>query len=178
MKKKVKRVKEVKGSRVKTSRAKASPKKAAAKAARKAPARRSAPKRSPAKQKIQGFQLTSIAPSLTVNDLPASMTWYCDILGFTVGQRWEREGELVGAELNAGAATLYLGRDDWKKGRDRIKGQGIRIYWYTNQNIDEIAAGIKARGGTLATEPKDEWGSRYFTLEDPTGYAITVSSGR
>ena len=175
-KKTVKRVKEVKKSRA--SRVKASPKKAAAKAARKGPARRSASKAASAKKKDQGFQLTSIAPSLTVNDLPASMTWYCDTLGFTVGQRWERDGELVGAELNAGAATLYLGRDDWKKGRDRIKGQGIRIYWYTDQNIDQIADGIKARGGTLATEPKDEWGARYFNLEDPTGYTITVSTNR
>ena len=166
--KEVKRVKEVKGSRAK----------AAAKAARKAPARRSASKAASAKKKDQGFQLTSIVPSLTVNDLPASMTWYCDILGFTVTQRWEHEGALVGAALAAGSTKLYLGRDDWKKGRDRIKGQGIRIYWYTNQNIDEIAAGIKARGGTLATEPKDEWGSRYFNLEDPTGYLITISSGR
>ena len=172
----MKRVKEVKKSRA--SRATTSRKKAAAKTARKAPARRSAAKPATATQKVQGFQLTSIVPSVTVNDLPASMTWYCDILGFKVTQRWEHEGELVGAELTAGSAKMYLGRDDWKKGRDRIKGQGIRIYWYTDQNIDQIADGIKARGGTLASEPKEEWGSRYFNLEDPTGYTITVSSER
>ena len=172
----VKRFKEVKTSRVKTARSKTT-----AKSARRAPARRSAsqPARAQKTQKKnQGFQLTSIVTSLTVNDLPASMTWYCDILGFAVTQRWEHEGQLVGAELTAGSAKLYLGRDDWKKGRDRIKGQGIRIYWYTDQNIDQIADGIKARGGTLESEPKDEWGTRWFNLEDPTGYLVTISSNK
>ena len=149
-----------------------------AKATRKSPARRSAAKPKRAKKIARGFQLASIAPSLTVNDLAASMAWYCDVIGFTVKQRWEHEGEFVGAELHAGRTVLYIGRDDWKLGRDRVKGQGVRLYWYTDQDIDQLAAGIKARGGTLASEPKDEWGMRSFNLEDPTGYKITISSAR
>jgi uncharacterized glyoxalase superfamily protein PhnB len=149
---------------------------ARAKTARRTAPRRSAAKSSPAGKASAGFQLASIAPSLTVNDLAASMAWYCDVLGFTVGQRWDHEGEFVGAELKAGGTVLYIGRDDWKMGRDRVKGQGLRLYWYTDQDIDRLAAGIKARGGTLITEPKDEWGTRSFNLEDPTGFKITVSS--
>lgn len=153
---------------VKTSRAKAT-----SKAARKRSAK---PART--KQAAKGLQLTSIAPSLTVNDLAQSMTWYCDILGFTVKDRWERAGEFVGAELHAGRTVLYIGRDDWKMGRDRIKGQGVRLYWYTDQDIDRFAAGIKARGGTLVSEPKDGWGMRSFEIEDPTGYKITIAGNR
>jgi len=176
----VKRVKEVKTSRVKASKAKASraKTKAAAKSAKQSPARRAAAKPARAGKATSGLQLTSIAPSLTVSDLPASMTFYCEMLGFTVKHRWENEGEVVGAELTAGRAVLYLGRDDWKMGRDRIKGQGFRLYFYTDQDIDQLAAGITARGGTLASEPKEEWGMRYFNLEDPTGYKITVGTSR
>lgn len=175
-KKIVKRVKDVKRSRAKMQalRAKAS----RAKAAKKSTARRSVPRRARATKATGGFELTSIAPSLTVNDVAQSMTWYCDVLGFTVKQRWEHEGKLNGAELRAGRAVLYLGQDDWQMGRDRVKGQGFRLYWYTDQNIDQIAAGIKARGGTLASEPKDEWGMRFFNIEDPTGYKITIGSTR
>jgi len=149
-----------------------------AKATRTSPARRSPVKPARASKATGGLQLTSMAPSLTVNDLAQSMTWYCDVLGFTVKERWEREGEVVGAELHSGRAVLYIGRDDWRMGRDRVKGQGFRLYWYTDQDIDQIAAGIKARGGTLASEPKDEWGVRSFNLEDPTGYKITIGSAR
>lgn len=154
------------------------PKHTRAKATRKNPTRRSAAKPARARKTSRGFQLTSIAPSLTVNDLAQSLAWYCDVLGFTVKERWERDGALVGAELRAGRVAVYLGRDDWQKGRDRVKGEGCRIYWYTDQDIDQLAAGIKARGGRLATEPKDEWGVRSFNLEDPTGFKITISSGR
>ena len=151
---------------------------ARAKATTKAPARRSAAKPVRAKTSSRGFQLTSLAPSLTVDDLTQSLAWYCDVLGFTITNRWERDGVLVGGELQAGDVAVYLGRDDWQKGRDRVKGEGFRIYWYTKQNIDQLAAGIKARGGTLATEPKDAWGARSFDLVDPTGYKITISSDR
>lgn len=157
--------------------------KAAAKSAKKNSARRSTtkPKRAatpkPAAKAARGFQLSSLAPSLTVDDITQSLAWYCDVVGFTVGQRWERDGKLVGAELKAGQATVYLSQEDGQMG-DRVKGQGFRIYWYTDQDIDQIAAGIKAKGGTLASEPKDEWGMRYFTLVDPTGYKITVGSNR
>lgn len=156
--------------------AKKKTKPARAKATRKRPARRSAAKSKRASKASRGLQLTSIAPSLTVDDFAASMTWYCDVLGFTVKERWEHEGQLVGAELHAGRTVLYIGQDDWKMGRDRVKGQGFRLYWHTDQDIDRLAADIKARGGTLASEPKDEWGTRSFSLVDPTGYKITIGS--
>jgi len=170
-----------KRNKAKPSRAKAS-KKTAKKAAPKKPAKRAAAKSAQASKKTaapksKGFQLASLAPTLTQNDLAKSLAWYCDVLGFVVGQRWEREGALVGAELKAGKVTVYLSQDDGKMG-ERVKGQGSRLYWYTDQDIDQIANGIKARGGTLATEPKDEWGVRAFNLEDPTGFKITVSSNR
>jgi uncharacterized glyoxalase superfamily protein PhnB len=168
----------------KASRAKAS-KKTAPKTAPKKPAKRAAAKpakaakaaRKTSASKSKGFQLGSLAPTLTQNDLAQSLAWYCDVLGFVVGKRWERDGALVGAELQAGKVAVYLSQEDGKMG-ERTKGQGFRLYWYTDQNIDQIANGIKSRGGTLVTEPKDEWGVRAFNLEDPTGFKITVSSNR
>jgi uncharacterized glyoxalase superfamily protein PhnB len=148
---------------------------------RKAPraaTRKSAAKRSKAKAPAKGLNLRSGAPSLTVNDIAKSMAWYCDVLGFAVKQRWEQNGVLLGGELTAGGATIFIGQDDWKKGRDRVKGAGVRVYLYlkTRRDVDRLAAAITARGGALASEPRDEWGVRSFNLEDPTGYKITVSS--
>lgn len=122
--------------------------------------------------------LTSAAPSLTVDDIERSFAWYCDLLGFTVTERWMQGDLLHGGALSLGDVTLYLAQDDWQKGRDRTKGEGVRLYWYTDQDVDELAAAIKARGATLATEPQDVWGTRTFSLVDPTGYKITISSER
>ena len=170
-----------KRNKTKAARTKAS-RKMAPKTAPKKPAKRAAAKSAKAPKKTspsksQGFQIASLAPTLTVNALTQSLAWYCDVLGFVIGQKWERDGALVGAELKAGKTTVYVSQEDGKMG-ELIKGQGVRLYWYTNQNIDQIANGIKARGGTLASEPKDEWGVRSFNLEDPTGYKITISTNR
>jgi predicted enzyme related to lactoylglutathione lyase len=154
------------------------------KAARKATAGRRAARRSTAKRArggratAKGLKLSSVAPSLTVNDIEQSFKWYCDVLGFVITERWVHEGVLRGGEIAAGGVRLFLGQDDWQKGRDRVKGEGVRIYCRTVQDIDQLAASIKARGGTLASEPRDEYGMRAFNLVDPSGYKITISSQR
>ncbi len=99
------------------------------------------------------------------------------MVGFTVDERWEHEGELMGVSLVAGATRLMLGQDDGAKGWDRKKGQGFRLYLSTAQDIDQLAADIVGRGGTLAKEPADmPWGARAFDLVDPDGFQLTVSS--
>lgn len=121
------------------------------------------------------LNLKEAAPGLTVNDIEKSLAWYRDVLGFAVKERWEQDGKLLGVEVNAGGVLFMLGQDDWKKGRDRVKGEGVRIYLSTDDDVDQIAAEIKARGGTLAQEPKDQpWGMRDLALEDPDGYKITI----
>ena len=151
-------------------------KKAAPKTARKPPARRKPALQ--ARQPPERLRLRSAGPSFTVNDLQKSLAFYREALGFTIGERWEHDGVLAGVELIAGSVRFWLGQDDWKKGRDRVKGQGLRIYCTTAQDVDALAEGIKAQGGTLAEEPKDQpWGGRDFAVVDPDGFTITFSTG-
>jgi len=125
----------------------------------------------------ESLRIRTISPGLTVSDLDASLSWYRDIVGFTVGELWEHEGEVRGAELLAGSARLMIGQDDWAKGRERVKGVGLRLYMSTGQDVDEVAAAIKSRGGMLESEPEDmPWGARAFSLVDPDGFQITISS--
>ena len=154
----------------------ASKKKAAAKA--KTGAKRTArAKKSPrAKTQSKGLTLSSVSPSFTVGDLQKSIGWYEDVLGLVVKDRWEWDGKLMGVEMRAGTVTVMLGQDDWKKGRDRVKGEGFRIFCETTQDVDRLADQIKARGGTLSQEPRDEsWGARVFSVEDPDGFKITIA---
>jgi uncharacterized glyoxalase superfamily protein PhnB len=83
----------------------------------------------------------------------------------------------MGASMLAGAARFFLGQDDWGKGRDRKKGEGFRLHLATAQDIDQIAARVKASGGTLDSEPADmPWGVRAFAISDPDGFKLTISS--
>jgi uncharacterized glyoxalase superfamily protein PhnB len=147
---------------------------------RTAPARKAAAAKPALKARKQpeSLRLRSASPSLTVNDLQRSMAFYQDTLGFTLKDRWEEKGQLKGVELLAGSVSFFISQDDWKKGRDRAKGQGLRLYCATSQDIDGLAARVKAGGHTLAEEPTDRpWGGRDFAVRDPDGFTISFTSG-
>jgi uncharacterized glyoxalase superfamily protein PhnB len=122
------------------------------------------------------LQISAIVPSFTVDDLQKSMTFY-EALGFTVEERWEDKGTLLGVMLRAGKSQIGLNQDDWKKGRDRKKGIGMRLFMSTTQNVDEIAMRAKSAGITLKSEPHDtEWKTRAFEVIDPSGFVWTIGS--
>ena len=119
---------------------------------------------------------TNVVPSLTVDDIAKSLAFY-ETLGFIVKDRWEENGTLMYAMLQSGRLQIGLNQDDWKKGRDRQKGLGTRLHIETAQNVDEIAARVKAAGITLDAEPFDTpWKTRQFELTDPSGFKLTVST--
>ena len=99
------------------------------------------------------LRLRNVMPTLTVNDIEASIAFYRDVLGFVVTDTIEHEGTVMGASIKAGVVEFLLGQDDFKKGRDRQKGVGSRLYCVTHQDIDEVADAVKSRGGTLDHEP-------------------------
>ena len=122
------------------------------------------------------LRLQSASPSFTVNDLEKSREFYCDVLGFQEGQRWERDGKLLGFELSAGDVVFMIGQDDFKKGRNRAKGEGFRIYCSTSRKVDEIAKEITARGAMLDEGVKDEEWGRHISVTDPDGFKITIAN--
>jgi uncharacterized glyoxalase superfamily protein PhnB len=122
------------------------------------------------------LQVKTLMPSLTVDDLQKSIAFF-EGLGFAVDERWEDGGVLHGVTLRAGELQLGVNQDDWKKGRDRQKGEGLRFYISTTQNIDQIAARAKKAGVALDSEPRDtEWGSRAFDVTEPSGFKLTITS--
>src|SRR5688572_9141574 len=103
----------------------------------------------------ESFRARALSMSLTVKDLRASVAWYRDVVGFTVDQEFEREGQLRSVALKAGDVRILLNQDDGKKGWDRKKGEGFSFQFTTVQDIDAVAKRIKDRGGKLETEPAD-----------------------
>jgi uncharacterized glyoxalase superfamily protein PhnB len=122
------------------------------------------------------LRLRSATPGFTVNDLQRSLEFYRDILGFHAGEPWIDNGKMMGIEMKAGTVAFYLGQDDFKKGRDRVKGVGTRIYCGTADDIDALASRIKAKGGVLDHDPVTQpWGTRDFGITDPDGYKLTIA---
>ena len=124
----------------------------------------------------EAVQISEIIPNFTVDDLQTSIAFY-EALGFTIDDRWEENGKLLGVMLRAGKTQIGLSQDDWKKGRDRKKGVGMRLFLSTPRNIDDIAKRAKGAGIKLDSDPHDtEWKTRAFEVTDPTGFLLTISS--
>ncbi|HEU6451529.1 MAG TPA: VOC family protein [Gemmatimonadaceae bacterium] len=118
----------------------------------------------------------SLGASLTVSDLAASVAWYRDVFGFAVDREHRREDKLIAVSLRAGGVRILLTQDNGARGSDRAKGEGFSLLLTTTQDIDALAAGIRARGGSLDSEPADIAGMRAFRLHDPDGFRFTVST--
>ena len=116
-----------------------------------------------------------LSPALTVNDLARSIKFYTEGLGFEIVEKHEREGKLQYVAMQAGNAKLGIGQDDFKKGRDRSKGVGMRIWINTSQDLQAIADRIKAAGFAVDEGPTaTPWGSTTITLTDPDGFNVSV----
>jgi uncharacterized glyoxalase superfamily protein PhnB len=125
----------------------------------------------------KSLALSSASPSFTVNDLQKSLAWYRDVVGFDVEETWKDAGKVVGVSLKAGDVSFMIGQDDWKKGRDRKKGEGFRMFCMTKKNVDALAERITIKGGKLDHGPQDQsWGVRDISLTDPDGFKITIAN--
>jgi uncharacterized glyoxalase superfamily protein PhnB len=125
----------------------------------------------------QTLRLRAFEPSLTVNDIQKSLQFYTKILGFMESQRMTgKDGALNGVMLKAGACTIGLSQDDFSKGRDRVKGIGVRLWCETVQDINALAERIKHAGGVLTDGPTDnkEWKMQVLGIDDPDGYHVSI----
>ena len=123
------------------------------------------------------LKASSFSPALTVDDLERSLKFYTDGLGFAVDERMEADGKLQGVMLKAGDATLALSQDDFAKGRDRVKGVGMSLYFETDQDVAQLGMRAKNAGITLDQDPAPlPWGPMGFRATDPDGFKITVAN--
>jgi len=119
----------------------------------------------------------SLSIALTVNDLTSSTRLYTEGLGFVLQEEFKMEGKVVGVMLESGDAGLMLTQDDFAKGRDRQKGAGMRLYIESEQDLQALAQQARAVGMAVEGDPAPlPWGPTGFSLTDPDGFKVTVSS--
>jgi len=125
----------------------------------------------------ESFRGRALSVSLTSTDLQKSLAWWRDVIGFHAEKEHERDGKVVAVTLVAGGVRILLGQDDGAKGWDRNKGEAISMYITTAQDVDELAARIEERGGTLDLQPTTmPWGPRAFRVSDPDGFKLTITN--
>ena len=122
------------------------------------------------------LKANGLMPALTVDDVPKSIRFY-EGLGFQVDEVMEDQGKPQGAMLSAGEAMLGISQDDYSKGKNRVKGVGMSLYFETGQDIEELADRAKSAGIKLEKGPAPlPWGPMAFTVVDPDGFRLTITN--
>ena len=123
----------------------------------------------------ESLRVRAMSPAYTVDDLERSLKLYVDGMGFTVKDRWEEDGKLLGVMLVAGSVQIGLSQDDWSKGRDRKKGVGTSLYLQTVQDLDALAARCRTHGVEVYGPKTEPWGARVLHVVDPDGFKLVFT---
>ena len=109
----------------------------------------------------EAVQVSAIVPSLTVDDLQKSITFY-EALGFAIDERWKRKGTLLGVMLRRARSEIGLSQDDWKKGRDRKKGNGGTLV-----HLDDAGSRRRDRQASQERRHHADVGASRHGVEEP-----------
>ena len=116
-------------------------------------------------------------PMLVVRDVPASSTWYQELLGATSGHGGD-EFDMI---MSGHDLLLALHHSDHIEHPglatpDDTPGSGVLLY-FSVDDLDPVFERAQAMGAKLIDEPhmNEKASSVEFSLYDPDGYALTVS---
>lgn len=122
--------------------------------------------------------VTQAVPFFMVANMPASVKFYVDGLGFHITQRWVVDDQLRWCRMEIGAAALMLqeysteGHDSWQP-QGKV-GEGVSIYFHCR---DALALYHEFKGsGIDASLPFVGNGYWVTQVVDPDGYNIFFES--
>ena len=121
--------------------------------------------------------IRELTPLLEVFDLPASLAFYRDVLGFAIVS----SNETSWCMLKLGDATLMLNTayepDERppEPQRERVRGHGDTSLVFSSPDPDAVHA-LLERSGWAVTEPTiTPYGMRQVSTRDPDGFRLFFS---
>ena len=119
---------------------------------------------------------------LEVFDMPRSIAFYRDLLGFEIVQEWRPEDHLYWAMLKLGGAALMLNaayEDDERPATpdiERASGHGDTELYFACGNADDVYAYLSERGCEVQPPEVTFYGMKQVRLKDPDNFKICFQS--
>ena len=120
-------------------------------------------------------------PNLLVDDVPTSLRFYAEVLGFRIGWRWYGvESRFLEPDEPHQPDTALVGRDavqiilTQKPGEHRT---WLHLDVHTADQVDGLFREWTGRGARVAEPPVARpWGNYEMRLHDPDGNVLRVSA--
>lgn len=126
--------------------------------------------------------ISMLTPNLMVDDMPTTLAFYRDTLGFEVADTAPPDGAPVWAQLRAGGASIMLQTraslsEELPDLREQPIGATQTLYITVENEPTFDALYARARqAGAIITEPfTTSYGAREFRLRDPEGYLLVFA---
>ncbi len=126
----------------------------------------------------------TLVPELSVSDLGESLSFWCDLLGFTVA--YDRPAARFSYLVRGPLQIMLCERNGrWEPGAmQRPFGRGINLQM-TVDRIEPITAALERAAWPLYEPPTESWyrfgdhegGQREFLVQDPDGYVLRFAEG-
>jgi len=121
-----------------------------------------------------------ISPLLVTRNMEATIDFYQNILGFTLGVVFPDLDNAEYADLaKDGMSLMFVPAKNLGISRAAKLGTGVNLYMEIDGDIDEYYRELKKKGCKIVGDIKDEpFGIRDFTIEDNNGYQLTFNKAK
>jgi catechol 2,3-dioxygenase-like lactoylglutathione lyase family enzyme len=121
--------------------------------------------------------ITSCTPLLNVADVEASLAFWDGLIGFDVIHRYEPDGKLMFASLQAGEVTLMLnGRGGDPAARQARPHYTEAVLSFGVESVHALVAELRAKGFDAPDPAAESYGLDEIIIRDPDGYEIAFTS--
>jgi uncharacterized glyoxalase superfamily protein PhnB len=119
----------------------------------------------------------SLTPNLVVRDIAASVTFYCDALGFKVKQTVPDQGPFVFVWLERDRVQVFLNdlatvRKELPAAAKNLGGSGMYIIV---DGLDALVEEVSRKASLIMPVTKQFYGMREFAVADPDGHTISFA---
>ena len=126
--------------------------------------------------------ISTLTPNLMVDDMPATLAFYRDILGFEVADTAPPEGAPVWAQLRSGGASVMLQTraslsEELPDFREQPISATQTLFITVDDEMTHDALYQRAHdAGAVIKQPyTTPYGAREFCLRDPEGYLLALA---
>jgi uncharacterized glyoxalase superfamily protein PhnB len=127
-----------------------------------------------------GIQLANAKPILNVASVPASLDYYCQVLGFTLNFAWADATQFGGgapptfAEVGRGGCEIMLAQQAQGK-----PGMWVHMDVDTRAGLDALYHEYQHSGARISEPPVDRpWGRYEMRVQDLDGHTFRLSAPR
>lgn len=114
-------------------------------------------------------------PLLFVEDLPRSLEFYRDRLGFETAGEAQADGRVFWCRLRRGGASIMLQQAEAEDGPAQSRGRGVALYLVCD-DVDALRQEFVDRGVALGEPEITEYGMKQVFVPDPDGYSVCFES--